>query len=164
MSIDLTRLRCSDPRCEQYRHSQGPYCRDHGCRICGDVITPELAHMAEPLCVNCYDDAKAVPRMKKPPKVEGMEWRNDMLFHEAISVDADKLGKTHLERKVLPGLMRSDGKPFTVKEFKSMCAEARARGWQVLPPCAEINNAGQCRGHMAPKVDIKTVIQERLAN
>lgn len=65
--------------------------------------------------------------------------------HMALSVDVDRLA----DRK----LMRDYGKMFTQigattpAEIRAKCAEARAKGYSVFPPCDNHGPNGHCLGH-----------------
>lgn len=150
----MAEIFCSKTGCENVRGRRGPHCEKHGCVHCGADIVPALARMKEPMCAVCYEGAKQAPAMKKHPK-------EDLLFHVAIEVDADKLPAEKLRTEVLPGLVRSDGELMDVATFRKMCRQARARGFVVLPACAEINLSGQCRGHAAPKVELSVIAETK---
>lgn len=67
----------------------------------------------------------------------------------AQSVDADRFDDDYLERTVLPGVLDANGKRPTPAEFRVACAEARARGWEVFPPCDNVGVNGRCLGHVS---------------
>jgi hypothetical protein len=67
-------------------------------------------------------------------------------FHMAQSVDADRFTDAYLRKHVLPS-MTHEGKPVTVKQFRKACADARAKGLDVFPPCDNVDEKGNCRGH-----------------
>lgn len=69
-------------------------------------------------------------------------------YHVALSVDVDRFTDTQLRRQWLRGLS-IDGKEPTVAEFREVCASARARGWEVFPPCDNVGADGSCLGHEA---------------
>lgn len=68
-----------------------------------------------------------------------------MKFHMAQAL-VDHRDVRYLERYVLPGL-KIDGREPTLAEFRAACQEARAKGYEVLPPCDNVNEKGHCMGH-----------------
>lgn len=68
-----------------------------------------------------------------------------MRFHFCQAM-VDHRSDRDLERNVLPGLLH-DGRRPTVAEFRAACQEARAQGYEVLPPCDHVDERGFCKGH-----------------
>jgi hypothetical protein len=40
-----------------------------------------------------------------------------------------------------------DERPATMKEIREAIAEAKAKGYVVLPPCDNVDERGYCKGH-----------------
>lgn len=70
-------------------------------------------------------------------------------FHTGISVQADRFSDEWIRAILLPALS-CDGKRMSVAEFRGLCATARAQGYKVIPPCANTDEKGICKGHDAP--------------
>lgn len=52
-------------------------------------------------------------------------------------------------------LTHGDGTPATTQEICAAIVEAKAKGYDVLPPCDNINEAGHCKGHPIGLPEIK---------
>ena len=57
-----------------------------------------------------------------------------------------------LERLIAKGedinwLTHDDGTPATIQEICAAIAEAKAKGYTVLPPCDNVTSTGHCAGH-----------------
>lgn len=66
-------------------------------------------------------------------------------FHCAVSVDIDRFSDRVLETKWLP--MFAQAGATSASDIRRLCAEARAAGREVFPPCDEHDERGICRGH-----------------
>jgi len=44
-------------------------------------------------------------------------------------------------------LLNDDDKPATYDEIRAAIKEAKAKGYEVLPPCDNVNSTGHCQGH-----------------
>jgi hypothetical protein len=62
-----------------------------------------------------------------------------------MAVDVDRHDDSYLRRHVLPGIRRN-GRIIGVAEFRGMCAEARAQGFDAFPSCDNFDERGHCRG------------------
>ncbi len=65
----------------------------------------------------------------------------------AMSVDADRFDDRCIRSKILPSVT-VDGKPISVAEFRRLCADARAKGYRVIPQCDNTKPNGHCAGHV----------------
>ena len=68
-------------------------------------------------------------------------------FHVALSVDVDRFDDSTIEQAYLPCATFDDGSPMTVEAFRELCAEMRAKGFEVFPPCDNTEPDGRCAGH-----------------
>jgi len=64
-------------------------------------------------------------------------------------------GIAGLERLIARGeeitwLINSDGDQATMQEICAAIVEAKAKGYDVLPPCDNITATGHCAGHDIP--------------
>lgn len=66
-------------------------------------------------------------------------------FHVAISVDIDRFSDAYMRKNYLD-LFRRNGIA-TVEGIRQACANARAKGWDVFPPCDNVKADGSCAGH-----------------
>lgn len=53
-----------------------------------------------------------------------------------------------IKANVIPRLTKSDGSRPSVGQVKAMCAIAKGKGFEVLPPCDKVDSKGRCRGHL----------------
>lgn len=83
--------------------------------------------------------------LNKPPRGQGGE----MKHHVAISVDVDRFPDGYLEKHYVNGI-KINGERVTVERFRELCAELRAEGMEVFPPCDHVDEKGFCKGHPAP--------------
>ena len=67
-------------------------------------------------------------------------------IHTALSVDVDRFGDKYLSEHILP-VISHDGKPVTVAQLRVMCFDYRNRGFEVFPPCDNVDSRGYCQGH-----------------
>lgn len=65
----------------------------------------------------------------------------------AMSAHADRFDDRYIRTKILP-CVTVDDKPVTLAEFKRLCADARAKGYSVIPPCDNVKPNGHCAGHI----------------
>jgi len=68
-----------------------------------------------------------------------------MTIHVALSVDVDRFGDRELQK--WDGALRRDGVPVPWWQLRSLCAEYRAKGFEVFPPCDNVDERGVCQGH-----------------
>jgi hypothetical protein len=74
------------------------------------------------------------------------EW---MAICVALSVDVDRFSDEYLVRN-LTGALKREGRVVQVPdELRALCAEYRARGFEVFPPCGHTDERGHCLGHCA---------------
>jgi hypothetical protein len=52
-------------------------------------------------------------------------------------------------------LTHDDGTPATTQEICAAIVDAKAKGYDVLPPCDNINEKGHCKGHPIGLPEIK---------
>lgn len=64
----------------------------------------------------------------------------------AMSAHADRFSDSYIKRTILK-CITVDGKPISLAEFKRLCADARAKGYTVIPPCDNVKPNGHCAGH-----------------
>ena len=62
-----------------------------------------------------------------------------------MSADVDRFSDAKLLREYCPCLRDEDGKHPTPGELRMACADARFRGYEVLPICDTPNEKGWCR-------------------
>lgn len=70
-------------------------------------------------------------------------------FHVAVSVNVDRRDDRYLRESWLEDF-RAAGLATSVAGIRKACAEARARGLEVFPPCNEVDERGRCVGHADP--------------
>jgi hypothetical protein len=69
-------------------------------------------------------------------------------FHVAMSVDVDRFDDAYLIEHFNGVLLRDDGSHVQVPDdLRKRCAEARASGLDVFPPCDHTDAKGHCLGH-----------------
>lgn len=64
-----------------------------------------------------------------------------------MSANADRFSDSYIKRTILK-CVTVDGKPISLAEFKRLCADARAKGYAVIPPCDNVKPNGHCAGHL----------------
>ena len=71
-------------------------------------------------------------------------------MHVALSVDVDRFDDRYLRKTYCkPGCgITINGKVPTVAELRAACAEMRAMGFEVFPPCDSHDKRGFCKGHV----------------
>jgi hypothetical protein len=70
--------------------------------------------------------------------------------HMALSVDVDRFSDAVLRSQYDGILVRADGSRVPWHELRALCAEYRADGYEVFPPCDRTNARGVCEGHEEP--------------
>jgi hypothetical protein len=68
-------------------------------------------------------------------------------LHMSVSVDIDRFTDRELQRHWAACFTHEDGRKATVAEVRAYCAEARAKGFEVFPPCDKTTPTGHCAGH-----------------
>lgn len=66
--------------------------------------------------------------------------------HLALSVDVDRYSDATLAREFDRVLVRA-GRHVPWTELRALCAEYRAKGYAVFPPCDRTGPKGDCLGH-----------------
>lgn len=118
-----------------------------------------LAEVTEQIA-KCYDDCAAAlfevtVQLDEPPPAPAMK-----TLHVALSVDIDRFSDAVIARDWLPlfaknhvngDLVEKHGLELTVADVRRVCADARARGLEVFPPCDNTDANGYCQhGKAAP--------------
>lgn len=67
-------------------------------------------------------------------------------IHIALSVDIDRHNDRYMEREYLDMFRKQKGFEH-VAQIRAYCAEARAKGLVVFPPCDNADARGYCQGH-----------------
>ena len=76
-----------------------------------------------------------------------------MFKHIALSVDVDRNGDAYLRKAYRNALTKADGTVVKVPgELRKLCAEYRAQGFAVFPPCDNHDERGYCLGHEEAEV------------
>lgn len=65
-----------------------------------------------------------------------------------LSVDVDRFSDRDMVKNYTGVLKHPDGRYVQVpQELRKLCAEYRAKGYESVPPCDNVNERGYCRGH-----------------
>ncbi len=79
-----------------------------------------------------------------------MSSRNDAItlsYHMSVSARVDRFSDRYLRKSVIPMMVNEQGVQPTVAELRWECRTARDNGYDVLPPCDNIDERGYCKGH-----------------
>lgn len=68
-------------------------------------------------------------------------------LHMAMAVAVDRFDDKYLAKRVCPTLTLPSGKHPTPAHLRILCAQARAKGLEVFPPCDNVDERGRCLGH-----------------
>lgn len=71
--------------------------------------------------------------------------------HAALSVDIDRFSDAKIRHDYTP-LFEHNDLPASVNQIRKACAEARAKGLKVFPPCDHTGPDGHCLGHESTEV------------
>ena len=68
-------------------------------------------------------------------------------MHMALSVDIDRFTDAHLRKHYGGALVYKGSAAETPKEIRFLCRLARSKGFEVFPPCDNVDEKGCCKGH-----------------
>lgn len=68
-------------------------------------------------------------------------------LHMAMAVAVDRFDDKYLAKRVCPTFTLPSGKHPTPAHLRILCAQARAKGLEVFPPCDNVDERGRCLGH-----------------
>ena len=71
----------------------------------------------------------------------------------AVSARVDRFDDRYLRKNVIPWMLNKRGVPPTIAELRHECRKARDQGYEVLPPCDNIDERGYCKGHVESNDD-----------
>lgn len=84
-----------------------------------------------------------VPAQRRHARREGADVGKTM--HLAVSVDIDRYSDETLTSEWLPTFRQLGAA--TAADIRRLCAEERAKGHKVFPPCDHVQTDGHCAGH-----------------
>jgi hypothetical protein len=81
----------------------------------------------------------------------------------ALSVNIDRFDDAYMAREFLDMFRQQKGFT-TVAQIRAYCAQARAKGLEVFPPCDNADERGRCKGHEPSAAERLSMLETLLAS
>lgn len=92
-------------------------------------------------------EGTTMPAAAEAHNVDSDGKRLPRTLHCALSVDVDRFSDAKLRKQYDGILIREDGTRVSWRDLRALCREYRAKGFEVFPPCDNVNERGACQGH-----------------